>query len=70
MMKVDNKTNFNITFLLTFLFHFLAHYGYNPGNHMDILFNDKEVAEAENLILLQVTATPYNLVTANSRYQS
>ena len=45
-----------------------AHYGLNPGNHVDRLINDEEVRNADNVLLLQVTATPYNLVTMNSRW--
>ena len=37
---------------------------------MDLLLNDPEISLAENVIILHVTATPYNLITKNSRYNT
>ena len=37
-------------------------------SRVDHLINDPQVAGARNVILLQVTATPYSLLTRNSRY--
>ena len=37
-------------------------------SRVDQLINAPQVAGARNLILLQVTATPYSLLTRNSRY--
>ena len=45
----------------------LAHFAPIPGKQVDNLINDKDVLEANNTIILQVSATPYNLVTKNTR---
>ena len=37
-------------------------------SRVDQLINAPQVAGARNVILLQVTATPYSLLTRNSRY--
>ena len=52
-----------------YYFYFAAHYNAARGRIVDNFLNDPEVAEAENVIILQVTATPYNLLTKNSRYK-
>merc|ERR1711971_1502116 len=44
-----------------------AHYAPIPKKQIDMLINDKEVIEACNTIVLQVSGTPYNLVTKNTR---
>ena len=44
-----------------------AHYAPVKENIVDRLINDEEISNAPNLILLQVSATPYSLVTENSR---
>ena len=45
----------------------VAHFAPIPGKQIDNLINDKDVLEANNTIILQVSATPYNLVTKNTR---
>ena len=35
---------------------------------MDKLINDEDIASAENVVMLMVTATPFNLVTKQSRF--
>ena len=37
------------------------------GNVVDRLINDEDISNASNIVLLQVSATPYSLVTKNSR---
>ena len=48
-------------------FNFAAHYGTVKDSKAATLLNRKEVRTAENVIILPVTATPYSLVTQNSR---
>ena len=48
----------------------VAHFAPIPGKQIDNLINDKDVLEANNTIILQVSATPYNLVTKNTRLVS
>ena len=63
-MKVANKCQvFRDNLLLTVV----AHFAPMPGKQIDNLINDKKVLEADNTIILQVSATPYNLVTKNTR---
>ena len=50
------------------MFIISAHYNMKWSSRVSDLVNDRQLAGATNLILLQVTATPYSLVTANSRY--
>ena len=50
------------------MFIISAHYNMKWSSRVADLVNDRQLAGATNLILLQVTATPYSLVTANSRY--
>merc|ERR1719342_226055 len=50
-----------------FIVHDEAHYAPIKGSNADKLINNQNVCNAENVILLQVTATPYNLLTSNSR---
>ena len=47
--------------------YFAAHYNAVKDRIVDEFLNDPTVAKAENVIILQVTATPYNLLTKNSR---
>ena len=49
-------------------FYFAAHYNAVKDRIVDLFLNNPLVAKAENVIILQVTATPYNLLTKNSRY--
>ena len=49
--------------------YFVAHYNAVKDRIVDLFLNDPTVAKAENVIILQVTATPYNLLTKNSRYR-
>ena len=44
-----------------------CHYAPVKGNIVDELINSDVVSNAPNLIQLQVSATPYSLVTRNSR---
>ena len=44
-----------------------AHYGTTLKSDFNVNFNTPEMANTRNVILLQVTATPYSLVTSNSR---
>ena len=52
---------------LFFIVHDEAHFAPIRGKLVDSLINDPEIAQAKNVILLQVSATPYNLITSNSR---
>jgi len=52
---------------LFYVVHDEAHYNMKWSSRVADLINDRQLAGATNLILLQVTATPYSLVTANSR---
>ena len=44
-----------------------CHYAPVKGNVVDRLINDQMISNAANIIQLQVSATPYSLVTKNSR---
>ena len=44
-----------------------AHYGTTIKSEFNKFFNDKDMSTRKNLIILQVSATPYSLVTKNSR---
>ena len=44
-----------------------AHYGTTIKSEFNKHFNDKDISTRKNLIILQVSATPYSLVTKNSR---
>ena len=52
---------------LFLVIHDEAHYAPLKSKHLDRLINDKGLRSAENLIFLQVSATPYCLVTKNTR---
>ena len=52
---------------LFFIVHDEAHYSPIRDNMVDKFVNDPTVTDATNVILLQVSATPYCLVTNNSR---
>ena len=52
---------------LFLVIHDEAHYSPIKGNLVDRFINDPTVSNANNLILLQVSATPYCLLTKNSR---
>ena len=52
---------------LFFVVHDEAHCAPLKNKHLDRLINDKGLRLASNLILLQVSATPYCLVTKNTR---
>ena len=54
---------------LFFVVHDEAHCAPLKNKHLDRLINDKGLRFASNLILLQVSATPYCLVTKNTRIQ-
>ena len=58
-----------IMIIYFYYFYFAAHYNAAKGRIVDNFLNDPVVAKAENVIILQVTATPYNLLTKNSRYK-
>ena len=53
--------------ILANLYLSLAHFAPINKKQIDNLINDKDVLEANNTIILQVSATPYNLVTKNTR---
>ena len=44
-----------------------AHYSPIRNNIVDKFINDPMISTAKNVILLQISATPYSLVTRNSR---
>ena len=52
---------------LFFIVHDEAHFAPVKFNLVDQFINDPEVSQSPNLILLQVSAPPYCLVTKNSR---
>ena len=54
---------------LFFVVHDEAHCAPSKNNHLDRLINDKGLCSALNLVFLQVSATPYCLVTKNTRIQ-
>ena len=50
-----------------FIVHDEAHYAPLKNNLVDCLINDNLISSAPNVVLLQVSATPYCLVTQDSR---
>ena len=52
---------------LFFIVHDEAHFAPKKHNMVDMFINDPAILKASNVILLQVSATPYCLVTKNSR---
>ena len=52
---------------LFFIIHDEAHYAPVQHNLTDRLINSQDVITAKNVVLLQVSATPYCLLTQNSR---
>ena len=66
-MKNLKKRISDETGTLFFIVHDEAHYAPLKTNLVDKLINDKAIRSARNVILLQVSATPYCLVTKNSR---
>ena len=44
-----------------------CHYGMNMNGMLDGYINDPELVELKNLLVVQVSATPYALLTAQSR---
>jgi hypothetical protein len=44
-----------------------SHWGYNRGGAHDTFVNDSDLLEAKNLIIVQVSATPYCNLTRHSR---
>ena len=67
-MKVSYQYHFLKECFSNFVI-FLAHYAPIPKKQIDTLINDKDVMDCKNTIILQVSGTPYNLVTKNSRYE-
>ena len=55
---------------LFFIVHDEAHYAPLKNKFVDRLINDKAIRSARNVVLLQVSATPYCLVTKNSRVRT
>ena len=62
-MQEKNETLFCIV-------HDEAHFASLKNSLLDSFINDPEIAGAANVILLQVSATPYCLVTQNTRIPS
>ena len=54
---------------LFFIIHDEAHYAPVKHNMTDRLINSEEIISARNVVLLQVSATPYCLLTKNSRFK-
>ena len=52
---------------LFLIVHDEAHFAAVPSNLTDRLLNSKDITSAKNVVLLQVSATPYCLLTRNSR---
>ena len=50
-----------------FIVHDEAHYAPLKNNLVDGFINDPSICKASNVVVLQVSATPYCLVTQNSR---
>ena len=50
-----------------FIVHDEAHYAPLKNSMVDCFINDEQIIAASNVILLQVSATPYCLVTQDSR---
>ena len=55
---------------LFFIVHDEAHSAPSKGSLFNSFINDPQISEAPNFILLQVSATPYSLVTNNTRIPS
>ena len=66
-MKILKKRISEETETLFFIVHDEAHYAPLKNKLLDKLVNDKAMRSARNVVLLQVSATPYCLVTKNSR---
>ena len=66
-MKNLKKRISEETETLFFIVHDEAHYAPLKNKFVDRLINDKAIRSARNVVLLQVSATPYCLVTKNSR---
>ena len=66
-MKNLKKRISDETETLFFIVHDEAHYAPLKNKFVDRLINDKAIRSARNVVLLQVSATPYCLVTKNSR---
>jgi hypothetical protein len=58
------QTNTRVLYLLV---HDEAHYHATPKGAVDAFLNDRRVLSAPNVVTLLVSATPYNLVTKDSR---
>ena len=54
---------------LFFIIHDEAHFAPIRHNLTDKLINGEEIISAKNVVLLQVSATPYCLLTTNSRFE-
>ena len=54
---------------LFFIIHDEAHYAPVKHNMTDRLINSEEIISARNVVLLQVSATPYCLLTRNTRFK-
>ena len=52
---------------LFLIVHDESHFAAVPSNLTDRLLNSKDITPAENVVLLQISATPYCLLTRNSR---
>ena len=52
-----------------FIVHDEAHYAPVKHNMTDRLINSEEIISARNVVLLQVSATPYCLLTKNTRFK-
>ena len=54
---------------LFFIIQDEAHYAPVKHNMTDRLINSEEIISARNVVLLQVSATPYCLLTRNTRFK-
>ena len=54
---------------LFFIIQDEAHYAPVKHNMTDRLINSEEIISARNVVLLQVSATPYCLLTKNTRFK-
>jgi hypothetical protein len=52
---------------LFFITHDECHYAPLKNGMIDQFLNDSDISSAPNVVLLQVSATPYSMVTQNSR---
>jgi len=68
--KLINRMKAEKDRTIFFVVHDEAHYAPVRGSFADKLINDPYIQNAENVILLQVTATPYSLITKNSRIET